>query len=49
MFKKHAHLIIIDIKFLKWVDGDENVPNIGVDQHLLVPFPQLGHQQTLEQ
>lgn len=47
--KKQANLFIVNVEFLKGVDGDQNVSHIRVDEPLLIPFPQLGHQHSLIQ
>ena len=38
---ERVDLIIINVQLLEGIDGDQDVPYIGVDEPLLIPFPQL--------
>ena len=38
---KTTDLLIVNVQLLEWIDGDQDVAHIGVDEPSLVPFPQL--------
>ena len=44
----HTDLFTVNVQLLEWVDRDQNVSHIGIDESLLVPLPKLRHQHTLK-
>ena len=47
--KKDMYLFVVDVQLLKRVHGDEDVPNVRVDELLLVPLHQMGHHDALRE
>ena len=41
------YLFVVDVQLLKRVHGNEDVPNVRVDELLLVPLHQMGHHDAL--